>query len=104
MTNKEAIEKLKDIKDFYTDGRDFSYYGDEYIGLDADDNRAINMAIKALEMQIPKEPIWEGDGYAEGEMVYDTWYCPSCDADYEDTDKHRCCPECGQAIDWSEES
>ena len=59
--------------------------------------------IKALEKQIPKKPIWEGDGYSYGDMVYDTWYCPSCDYDYEDTEEYKYCPCCGQAIDWSKE-
>ena len=59
--------------------------------------------IKALEKQILKKPIWEGDGYSYGDMVYDTWYCPSCDYDYEDTEEYKYCPCCGQAIDWSKE-
>ena len=61
-------------------------------------------AKKAFEKQIPKEPIWEGDGYADGEMVYDTWYCPNCDTAYEDSERHKCCPVCGQVIDWSEQT
>ncbi len=64
----------------------------------------IDMAIKALDRQIPKEPRFEGDGYWRRELVYDTWFCPNCDADYEvGTDTHKYCPNCGQAIDWSEE-
>lgn len=59
--------------------------------------------IKALEKQVPKRPIWEGDGYSDGEMVYDTWYCPNCDYGFEYDDPHWFCPVCGQAIDWSEE-
>ena len=58
--------------------------------------------IKALEKQVPKRPIWEGDGYSDGEMVYDTWYCPNCDSDFEENEQHLFCPVCGQAIDWSE--
>ena len=58
----------------------------------------------AIEKQIPKKPRFEGDGYWRGELVYDTWICPNCDTDYEvGTDTHKYCPNCGQAIDWSEE-
>lgn len=32
----------------------------------------------AVEKQKPKMPDYEGDGYADGEMVYDTWICPNC--------------------------
>lgn len=30
------------------------------------------LAIEALEKQTPKSPDYEGDGYADGELVYDT--------------------------------
>lgn len=67
---------------------------------------ARNMAIKALEKQIPKKPTYEGDGYApDGTPVYDTWICPCCGKRYEvDYDDYTCCPNCGQKIDldWSD--
>ena len=66
---------------------------------------AFEEAIKALEKQIPKTPALEGDGYSEGELVIDTWYCPNCDTAYElDCYKHKYCPECGQRIDWGGQS
>ena len=67
------------------------------------DREAMEMAFSALEKQIPKELIAEGDGYADGEMVYDSFYCPSCDYHMEDYEVKNYCPNCGQAIDWSEE-
>lgn len=58
---------------------------------------------KALEKQIPKKPNLEGDGYADGHLVYDTWICPCCEKHYEvDYDDYDYCPNCGQAIDWSD--
>lgn len=30
------------------------------------------------ERDTEKIPDYEGDGYAEGHMVYDTWICPNC--------------------------
>jgi hypothetical protein len=66
---------------------------------------ARNMAIKALEKQMPKKPTYEGDGYApDGTLVYDTWICPCCDKRYEVYyDDYDYCPNCGQKLDWSEE-
>ena len=63
--------------------------------------KARNMAIKALEKQIPKKPTYEGDGYApDGTLVYDTWICPCCDKRYEvDYDDYDYCPNCGQKLD-----
>ena len=61
------------------------------------------VACEALEKQIPKKPDLEGDGYADGHLVYDTWICPCCEKHYEvDYDDYDYCPNCGQAIDWSE--
>ena len=64
---------------------------------------AYNMAISALEKQIPKELIAEGDGYADGSMVYDSFYCPSCDHCMEEDEVEDYCPNCGQKICWEEE-
>jgi hypothetical protein len=63
------------------------------------------VAIEALEKQIPKKPDLEADGYADGQLVYDTWICPCCGEYYEvDYDDYDYCPNCGQAIDWSEQN
>ncbi len=65
---------------------------------------AYGVAILALEKQIPKHPDYEGDGYDDnGELIYDTAYCPYCRQDYEvDYDTPKYCKNCGQALDWSD--
>ena len=93
MTAQEAIKRFKPIIDneAYTDS-----YQD-----------ACKMAIEALEKQIPKKPDYEGDGYWNGELVYDTWICPCCGEHYEvDYENYDHCPKCGQAIDlkWGEQN
>ena len=63
-----------------------------------------NAVKNALEKQIQKKPDIEGDGYDEnGELIYDTGYCPTCRHEFEvyyDATKY--CPNCGQHLDWSE--
>lgn len=57
---------------------------------------------EAVRKTKPEKPDLEGDGCADGEMVYDTWYCPNCGQWYEtDYDDYKHCPECGQKIDQS---
>lgn len=65
----------------------------------------IKLAIKALEKQVAKKPSFEGDGYdPDGNLVYDTWICPSCEKHYEvDYEEYDYCPSCGQRIDWSDQ-
>lgn len=59
---------------------------------------------ESVERRTPAKPIYESDGDADGYPVYDTWICPHCETRYEvDYDDYKCCPECGQAINWSEE-
>ena len=69
---------------------------------DINEVEALDMAISALEKQIPKELIAEGDGYADGSMVYDSFYCPSCDHHMEWDEVEDYCPKCGQKICWEE--
>lgn len=58
----------------------------------------------AVENQTAKKPDYEGDGYADGHLVYDTWICPCCGKHYEvDYDNYNYCPDCGQKLDWSDE-
>ena len=79
------------------------YCAEECAGYQKDDaceNCEINLAIKAIDKQIPKKPVSKYK-YRAGENV-----CPSCETE------NRCrivmfwekfCPDCGQAIDWEEE-
>lgn len=54
----------------------------------------------AVEKQKAKKPDFEGDGYADGHLVYDTWICPCCGKHYEvDYDDYDFCPNCGQKLD-----
>lgn len=91
MTPQEAIERIKIIL--------------KNCEFTRADKKSLKTAISALEKQIPKKPDYEGDGYDdEGNLIYDTWICPNCGCkDYEvDYDHYDYCPNCGQAIDWSE--
>lgn len=56
----------------------------------------------AIDKQIPQVPhIW-GDGYADGELVYDMYDCPNCGKHYElDYEQYDYCPNCGQKLDWT---
>ena len=89
MTESEADVYLRDILNGYMNRKNHLH--------------AVNMARKALKKQIPMKPNLEGDGYADGHLVYDTWICPNCEKHYEvDYDNYDYCPNCGQHIDRSE--
>lgn len=98
MTDSEAIEELKyDCNELGKAIPCDTSWGCSF-------ENAYEMAINALEKQIPKKPIYEGDGYSDGHLVYDTWICPLCEKRYEaDYDDYDYCPNCGQKIDWSDE-
>lgn len=67
------------------------------------DSWAMEIAVEAMQRQIPRELIANGDGYADGSMVYDIFYCPSCDHRMEEYEVEDYCPSCGQKICWEEE-
>lgn len=58
--------------------------------------KALNVVIEAIDKQIPRKPI------EKSPWVY---HCPNCDSKkVEETfiERFRYCPDCGQALDWSE--
>lgn len=62
--------------------------------------------ITIIAEQEPKTVLYSGDGYADGEMVYDMAECPSCGYSYEYGDKdwkEPFCPHCGQPLKWESE-
>jgi len=57
------------------------------------------------EEQDPKQVELEGDGYADGELVYDYGKCPTCGWQFEEGDKdweEPFCCHCGQKLTWFE--
>lgn len=92
MTTEKAIQCL-----------DHSWIVNDYGNTDMMRIEAGRIAIEALKKQIPKTPDFIADGYADGELVYDTWVCPNCEQHYEiEYEKYDYCPNCGQYIDWNE--
>ena len=98
MTESEAIKELKE---------DIALYDNEITRLDAsigtpDRNLidALDMAIQALEKQIPKKPI-----KSENQVVryVNTYYCPICNLGIAGTNIAKWCYHCGQKLDWSDE-
>ena len=63
-------------------------------------NEVFDMAIEALEKQIPKKPIKINETYVveRGEWVAD-YECPSCGNPYADDSYCSCC---GQKLDWGD--
>jgi hypothetical protein len=96
ITAKEAIDAIEQTPLLRYD-RNKGTYSNLGMALDA--------AIHALAARVPTSPELLGDGYSEGEIVYDTWICPNCKQEYEiEYEHYNFCPYCGQHIDWSIES
>lgn len=59
-----------------------------------------------VNKETPKKPYYEGDGYADGVMVYDVARCPNCDNVFEEYENNgwgeNYCHNCGQRLDWSD--
>ena len=111
MTDSEAIEIVRKEKS----------YMDSHAG--RAQSEAFQMAINALEKQIPKKPILKHDvsvmhinrGNQPHEwkrLESDNWHCPECDSfvgervyvlsKVHDQRKKKYCDNCGQKIDFGE--
>lgn len=88
MTEQEAIGYMNSVFD--------EYFGDRCVSNTNKFAMAQDMAIKALEKQIPKEPLDFGD---------ESYLCPYCKRNNfykgEYLDKQNYCDYCGQAIKWT---
>ena len=84
MTYEEAIKELKEWREFAE--KRGSYYGEKAIP-------TYDLAIEALEKQIPKKPNDYYEDSVDDECA--VWGTIVFERD-------RYCPRCGQAIDWGE--
>lgn len=96
MTYEEAINYLKPMSiDLVIVGDEADISGEMLM---KNIKQALDMAIEALEKQIPKKPKAKDDNFA---MSYGI--CPNCNNIIDDWNDNRFCNECGQAISWEEE-
>lgn len=85
MTESEAIKALRLEGSIEISGK--STRVSEFV-------QALDIAINALEKQIPKKPIKVGSGVHDYDYDYE---CPMCRENI-DEDEHHC--KCGQKLDW----
>lgn len=73
--------------------------------VDMTEKRASNCPLVEIHEPKPMQVELEGDGYSDGELVYDYGKCPICGWDFEYGDKDweepYCC-HCGQRLKWFE--
>jgi rubrerythrin len=91
INRKDAIAKI----------REEGIYGSGYSDSEREEN-----VIDMIEC-VPAADVWpvvkaewygEGDGYADGELVYDMWSCPICGKRFEEWEEKpdwNFCPNCG---------
>lgn len=101
MTTEKAIEQLNSLMN----DRENHVHRDDFDEVFLQDIEACKMGIQALEKQVPKKVIWKNK--RNGKIYIFSWaLCPNCGSDTCDVhnEKFRFCPDCGQALDWSDEN
>lgn len=104
MTQEEAIEELERLlrhwDDLENDKRCFWGYDEEAVALALSALRPISR--EQVEQVWRGEWMGSGDGYADGELVYDTWECSHCGYVIDEEDDPdmlpQFCPKCYAAM------
>ena len=84
MNAQEALARIKEHRDIHFHNELNAIYITE----------ALDIAIEALEKQIPEKPKLDNDN-----GIYETEHCPNCNRQLF-PNEHHC--RCGQALDWSD--
>lgn len=95
---KQLEELIKDRESFMVGDYDKDIYGR--------DKEALAFAVKAVEKQIPKKVRREFKSIDKAITCFEVELCPRCGKNIYDDEVevsyYEYCPECGQALDWSE--
>lgn len=96
MTDKDALACIEDVL-----GSTVRYDESLEYELTSDDVDWLEKAKEAVEKQIPKKPFLYS--FSESHDTYTYFKCPNlCDTYREVKNNMRFCPQCGQALDWSD--
>ena len=90
----------KDIDEFYISEEGFLILMDDCGKSTPIDQERFKVVFERDE---PRSVNYSGDGYADGEMVYDMAECMNCGREFEYGDETwgcKFCPDCGQALKW----
>lgn len=93
MTVQEAIRRIKDHFRVHDDGRPTPYL-----------DKAVEMAIEALEKQIPKKPNRHEEEITDDYVSLEYYSCPVCKNNELADGYDFYCFRCGQKLDWSEKN
>ena len=107
MTREEVIVQIEGLKNYCECMADTDESGSHVSDLDV---QALAIALSALRpvSREQVEKVWRGewmgsgDGYADGELVYDTWECSHCGHVIDEEDDPdmlpQFCPKCYAAM------
>ena len=88
MTEREAVEELKGILEEATEEENSVCYVTDC------DKEPLEMAIQALEKQMPTAPLNRGG-------IPEMAYCPDCGEVVTKSANPVCCKWCGKMLDWN---
>ena len=98
--NNRLDELIKDRESFMVGDYDKDIYDR--------DKEALEFAVKAVEKQIPKKVKREFLAVGGAITCIEAEICPNCGKDIYDDEVevsyYEYCPDCGQALDWSDEN
>lgn len=95
VSRRYLLAEIDDLADEFSELDENGLHSERWCGIM--DSRGVIVNTPSVSDRPQGEWIGEADGYADGEFVYDTWYCSNCDYAIDDDEPPtwNFCPNCG---------
>lgn len=95
VSRQYLLAEIDDLADEFSEVDENGLHSERWRGIV--DAKCVVVNAPSVSDRLQGEWVGEADGYYNGELIYDTWYCSNCDyvVDDDEPPTWNFCPNCG---------